>query len=467
MHYISTRNAFLRVGFDDVLLTGLATDGGLFVPGDWPRLSVAEVRALQGLDYATLASNIMYPFIGDVISQSNFREIVLKAYTNIGHRPVTPLVQLDENLWLLELFHGPTLSFKDFGLQLLGQLFEHILGHRGERVTIIGATSGDTGSAAIEAFRDKELMDIFIFHPHGRVSEVQRRQMTTVNSSNVYNIAVEGTFDDCQDLVKAMFNDQLLRIELKLAAVNSINWARIMAQTVYYFYAGLELGAPDRGVSFSVPTGNFGNVFASYVASQMGLPVNRLYVSSNRNDILPRFFSSGKMISMPVEPSLSPSMDIQNSSNFERLLFHLHGRDGEAVSVKMSAFKETGQFSLEEFRLKEATNLFEGISVDDPKTIKAMEYFYRSTGMLLDPHSAIGAWVAHEKLDGPAGTPIISLATAHPAKFPEAVERATGVKPVLPPRLADLFQRPEKFVVLPNDLITIRNFIRDNVSASV
>ncbi len=462
MYYVSTRGAAPRASFDEVLLTGLASDGGLFVPEDWPRFSDDDLRALRGLDYPELACAVMAPFLDDAISTSTFENIVRDAYGIFDHSAVTPLVQLDSDLWLMELFHGPTLAFKDVALQLLGRMLEHVLDRRHERVTIIGATSGDTGSAAIEACRDRDAVDIVILHPQGRVSEVQRRQMTTVDSANVHNVAVEGTFDDCQDLVKAMFNDRPFREEQHLAAANSINWARIMAQTVYYFHAALALGGPDRAVAFSVPTGNFGNVFAADVARRMGLPIKRLYVGSNRNDILTRFLETGEMAAAPVEPTLSPSMDIQNSSNFERLLFELHGRDGDAVNRDMKTLRETGRFAVDGASLSEARSVFEGMRLDDRDTTNAIAHFYESTGQLLDPHSAIGAWIAREKKSD-AAVPVVSLATAHPAKFPEAVEQATGVKPNLPSRLADLLQRPEHYTVLPNDLGAVRAFIRDNV----
>lgn len=462
MHYVSTRGAAPRASFDEVLLKGLATDGGLFVPETWPHLSEQEICALRGLDYPTLACRVMAPFLGNAISSSDFEKIVTATYKTFEHPAVAPLVQLDADLWLMELFHGPTLAFKDVALQLLGRLFEHVLDSRGARVTIVGATSGDTGSAAIEACRDRAAMDIVILHPHGRVSEVQRRQMTTVDSQNVHNVAVEGTFDDCQDLVKAMFNDQSFRDRLRLAAVNSINWARVMAQTVYYFHAALALGTPNREVSFSVPTGNFGNVFAAFVAYKMGLPIKRLYIGSNRNDILTRFLTSGEMVAAPVEPSLSPSMDIQISSNFERLLFELHGRDGNAVSADLTAFRDTGRYSVDTALRTEANSLFEGAKLDDMETTNAIKHFYQSTGELLDPHSAIGAWVARGK-PRETGVPVISLATAHPAKFPQAVQQATGVTPTLPKRLGDLYDRPERCTVLPNDVSAVQNFIRDKV----
>ena len=462
MHYVSTRGAAPRASFDEVLLMGLATDGGLFVPEKWPHLSESEIRALRGLDYPTLACRIMAPFLGAAIPSSVFEKIVSAAYDTFDHPAVAPLVQLDADLWLMELFHGPTLAFKDVALQLLGRLFEHVLDSRGARVTIVGATSGDTGSAAIEACRDREAMDIVILHPHGKVSEVQRRQMTTVDSKNVHNVAVEGTFDNCQDLVKAMFNDQPFRNELRLTAVNSINWARIMAQTVYYFYAALALGTPDREVSFSVPTGNFGNVFAAYVAHKMGLPMKRLYVGSNRNDILTRFLTSGEMVAAAVEPSLSPSMDIQMSSNFERLLFELHGRDGNAVLADMTSFRDTGRYSVDAAGLTDVNSLFEGAKLNDTETTTAIKHFHQSAGELLDPHSAIGAWVARGK-PRETGVPVISLGTAHPAKFPQAVQQATGVTPTLPKRLGDLYDRPERCTVLPNDVSAVQNFIRDKV----
>ena len=444
-------------------MTGLACDGGLFVPEDWPRFGDTDLRALRGLDYSALACRVMSPFLGDAMPSSAFEEIVRDACSTFDHQAVTPLVQLDSDLWLLELFHGPTLAFKDVALQLLGRLLQYVLDRKNERVTIVGATSGDTGSAAIEACRDRDTLEIVILHPRGRISEVQRRQMTTVTSANVHNVAVEGTFDDCQDLVKAMFNNRPFREEQRLAAANSINWARIMAQTVYYFHAALALGAPDREVAFSVPTGNFGNVFAADVARRMGLPIKRLYVGSNRNDILTRFLKSGEMTATSVEPTLSPSMDIQISSNFERFLFELHDRDGDAVVRDMTVFRETGKFAIDEARMSKARSVFDGASLDDTDTIDAIAYFYRSAGQLLDPHSAIGAAIAREKRTD-AGVPVIALATAHAAKFPDAVERATGVKPTLPPKLGDLLERPEHCTVLPNDLDAVQTFIRDSVS---
>jgi threonine synthase len=462
LRYVSTRGAAPALAFDDVMLAGLARDGGLYVPESWPQLPADALRALAGLDYPEIAFRVMRPFLGGRLDEDVFARLVRETYAGFGHAAVAPLKQLDGRTWLLELFHGPTLAFKDMALQLLGRLYDHVLGRRGQRVTIVGATSGDTGSAAIEAFRDREAIDIFILHPLGRVSEVQRRQMTTVDAANVCNIAVEGTFDDCQDLVKAMFNDHRFRDELDLSAVNSINWARVMAQIVYYIAAGVALGAPDRAVSFAVPTGNFGNVYAGYGARAMGLPVERLIVGSNRNDILTRFFATGRMAMEAVQPTLSPSMDIQVSSNLERFLFDLYDRDGAALAQAMASFRRNGQLAIGDERWQRARSLFDGYRFDDGETLHAIAEIHRQTGELIDPHSAIGIAAAHaaeRPADGGAA-PIVALATAHPAKFPDAVERATGKRPALPARLADLLQRPERVEVLPNDLKTVQGFIR-------
>jgi len=455
VRYISTRGDAPILEFDEVLLAGLAEDGGLYVPETWPHVGVDDIRALRGLSYGETATRIMTPFLGDRIDAPAFERLVRDAYGGFDHAAVTPLVQLDANLWLMELFHGPTLAFKDVALQLLGRLFDHILGRRGERITIVGATSGDTGSAAIEACRDRDTIDVFILHPHGRVSEVQRRQMTTVESANVHNIAIEGSFDDCQDLVKAMFADRAFREDMRLGAVNSINWARIMAQIVYYFQAAVALGAPDRPVGFAVPTGNFGNVYAGYAARQMGLPIAELLIGSNSNDILTRFMETGVMEMRDVEPSLSPSMDIQVSSNFERLLFDICGREGRAVMETMIDFRKTGTLTVPQGGMKPVRALFDGHRLDDDETLAAIAAEHRAHGGLLDPHTVIGVAAARAKARYPA-TPMVALATAHPAKFPEAVERATGVRPALPPRLEDLLQREERYVVLPNDLAAVK-----------
>jgi threonine synthase len=459
LRYVSTRGAAPALAFDEVLLAGLARDGGLYVPETWPSLTPADLRGLAGLDYASLATRVMLPFIGGTIAEDDFAEIVAQSYAEFDHVAVAPLKQLDERTWLMELFHGPTLAFKDVALQLLGRLYDHVLRQRGTRATIVGATSGDTGSAAIEACRDRESIEIFILHPFGRVSEVQRRQMTTVASANVHNIAVEGTFDDCQDLLKAMFNDQGFREEVSLSAVNSINWARIMAQVVYYVAAALALGAPERRVAFSVPTGNFGNVYAGYVARRMGLPIADFVVGSNRNDILTRFFETGQMTIGEVQPSLSPSMDIQVSSNFERLLFELYDREGPALGRAMASFRRNGQLHVGDDRWKAACELFRGYRLDDAETLNAIAEVYRQSGELLDPHSAIGVAAAHA-CHRDRDVPVVALATAHPAKFPDAVEKATGIRPALPERLAGLMTRAERVDVLPNDLKTVQSYIR-------
>ena len=457
VRYISTRGDAPVLSFSDVLLTGLAGDGGLYVPETLPTLSTAELRALRGRSYAEVATRVMAPFVGGDIGADDFAALVADAYAGFDHKAVAPLKQIDDGIWLLELFHGPTLAFKDVAMQLLGRLFDHELRRRGERVTIVGATSGDTGAAAVEAFRDRASVDVVILHPGRRVSEVQRRQMTTVLAPNVHNIALEGTFDDCQDLVKAMFNDGAFRDEMRLSAVNSINWARIMAQAVYYVRAAVELGAPEREIAFAVPTGNFGNVYAGVVARRMGVPIRRFAVGSNSNDILTRFFRSDDMSIRPVSPTLSPSMDIQVSSNFERLLFDLFDRSGPAVAEAMQAFRRTGRLSVGANRWREAAELFAACSLSDEETLAVIAREHAATGELLDPHTAVGV-AAARSLD--SDVPVVALATAHPAKFPEAVERATGLRSSLPPRLADIATRPERVAKLPNDLKAVQNFVR-------
>lgn len=459
VQYISTRGAAPTLAFDDVLLAGLARDGGLYVPDTWPRFTAEELRSFRGLPYAELAVRVMLPFLGGRVEEAAFRALVRDAYGTFAHKAVVPLVQLDERTFVMELFHGPTLAFKDVALQLLGRLFDHVLGQRRERVTVVGATSGDTGSAAIEACRDRERVDIVILHPHGRTSAVQRRQMTTVLSPNVHNVALQGTFDDAQDAVKAMFNDQPFRDGLNLSAVNSINWARIMAQIVYYVAAGVALGAPDREVAFAVPTGNFGNVYAAYAAKAMGLPIAKLVVGTNSNDILARFFQSGTMRADGVTPTISPSMDIQVSSNFERLLFDLMDRDGAAVAQVMGEFRATGRFAVSQGQLTRALALFEGHRCGEAETLNTMASTYRETGYMLDPHTAVGVHAARSASLDP-DIPVVALACAHPAKFPDAVERATGVRPGLPRHLSDLFEREERLSVLPNDIAVLKDFVR-------
>ncbi len=459
MTYHSTRGQAPVLAFDDVLLAGLARDGGLYLPQTWPRFSKDDMAAMAGLSYAELAARVMLPFLDGTLREDDFTALVAETYAGFEHAAVAPLKELGRNDWLLELFHGPTLAFKDYALQLLGRLFDHVLTRKGQRVTIVGATSGDTGSAAIEACRDREAVDIIILHPHGRVSEVQRRQMTTVASANVHNIALDGTFDDCQDMVKAMFNDQAFRDALRLSAVNSINWARIMAQIVYYFAAGTALGAPQRPLSFAVPTGNFGNVYAAFAARRMGLPIAQLVVGSNANDILTRFFESGTMRMDGVRPTLSPSMDIQVSSNFERYLFDMLNEDGARVRAVMEAFRAQGRYEVEPAVMQDIATLFSGHRLDDEATRQTIRRLHQETGELLDPHSAIGV-AAGRACRRDAAIPMVALATAHPAKFPAAVEAATGVRPALPPRLADLFERPERYDVLPNDLEAVKAYVR-------
>jgi threonine synthase len=454
MKYVSTRGTAPVLGFDDVLLTGLARDGGLYVPEAWPTLTAEQVRGFAEARYQDVAVEVMWPYVEGSFDRETFAGLVEQAYATFRHPDVCPLVHLGGNTHLLELFHGPTLAFKDVALQLVGHLFEHELAKRGERVTIVGATSGDTGSAAIEACRDRDRLDIVILFPNGRVSDVQRRQMTTVASTNVHNVALDGTFDDCQDLVKAMFNDIPFRDAHHLSAVNSINWARILAQVVYYVKAAAQLGAPDRPVAFTVPTGNFGNVFAGWVARRMGVPIRTLVVGSNRNDILPRFFESGVMETHGVVPTTSPSMDIQVSSNFERLLFELCGRNGATVTHLMARFRDEGVMDVGPDRLAMARELFDSASVDDDAVARVIDTTYRRTGLLVDPHTAVGLGAAALRHHDPT-VPMVCLATAHPAKFPDAVEAATGVRPPLPEHLADLFDRPERYVELPNDLAAV------------
>jgi threonine synthase len=459
MRYISTRGHAPVRDFAGVLLAGLAEDGGLFMPESWPHFSPADWRAMRGLSYPDLAARVMCPFVGNSIAFRTLTKICHEAYASFGHPAVAPLVQLETHLFAQELFHGPTLAFKDMAMQVLGLLFQHVLSERNARVTIVGATSGDTGSAAIEACANRDRIDIVILHPHERTSPVQRRQMTTVLAPNVGNVAIEGTFDDCQDLVKALFADTPFRTEMNLSAVNSINWARIAAQIPYYVAAALALGAPDREVAFSVPTGNFGNVLAAWAARRMGLPVARLIVGSNRNDILTRFLERNDMSMAPVEPSLSPSMDIQVSSNFERLLFELFDRDPVTTADAMRAFRATGRMVVSDAAWRRMRTVFHGFRLDDPGTTVEIRRLHEACGYLADPHTAIG--IAAARTHPPArGVPTVAMATAHPAKFPDAIEQAIGIRPALPPRLADLMERPERFVVLPNDLAAVEANVR-------
>jgi len=459
VRYISTRGEAPALGFEDVLLTGLAPDGGLYVPESLPHFSLEEIRSWRGLPYAELAFNIMYPFVEEAIPEADFRQMLDDTYGVFAHKAVAPLVQLDTNEWVMELFRGPTLAFKDFALQLLGRLLDYVLEKRQEHAVIMGATSGDTGSAAIEGCRRCEHVDIFILHPHERVSEVQRRQMTTVKGDNIHNLAIRGNFDDCQRMVKESFGDQsFLGGKAKLAAVNSINWARIMAQIVYYFHASLALGGPDRSMAFSVPTGNFGDIFAGYLAKKMGLPISQLVIATNRNDILHRFMSGNKYEQHTLEHTLSPSMDIMVSSNFERLLFDLHGRDGLAVKQLLEN-AAIGPVSIKDYRWKQARSLFDSAAVDDKATCDTIREVYEQNEYLLDPHTAIGVHAARAcRRD--SQVPMITLGTAHPAKFPDAIrESGLTVKPELPAHMADLFDREERYTVVDNDRAGVQAFI--------
>lgn len=462
MQYISTRGGGQPQNFEQVLLAGLAPDGGLYVPDHWPQI---DVTALHGKSYQDIAEAVTYPFVEGCISRDDLRAMIDETYgpAVFRHKDVVPLHKIKDGLYTLELFHGPTIAFKDVALQLLGRLFDHVLTKTNRKVTIVGATSGDTGSAAIEGCRHSDRVRIFILHPHGRVSEVQRRQMTSVDAPNVHNIALEGNFDDCQNMVKAMFGDPAFRDEVNLSAVNSINWARIMAQIVYYFTSAVALGAPDIKPSFVVPTGNFGNVFAAYCAQQMGLPVQTLAISTNRNDILTRFFESGEMSAKTVEPSLSPSMDIQISSNFERYLFDLLGRDSAQLTRIMQGFKDSGHFELPATLMDTARAQFRAFRANDDDTLAVIQSIHDDTGYVLDPHTAVGmrgALTLAEEHGFSDAAPVVSLACAHPAKFPDAVEKACGLHPALPAHLADLFERPEHVDVLPNDFAALTDFIR-------
>jgi len=461
VRYVSTRGDAPVLGFSDVLLAGLAADGGLYVPDHWPTLLAVTAE----MTYAEAAVEIMWPFVEEDLDRDVFEAMVVDAYATFDSPDVTPLVDLSAlapNLQLLELFHGPTLAFKDVALQLVGRLFDHELQRRAEKVTIIGATSGDTGSAAIEALRDRDAIEVFILHPAGRVSEVQRRQMTTVLSPNVHNIAVDGTFDDCQDLVKAAFGDRSLREALKLSAVNSINWARVMAQVVYYAVAAARTNGGGR-VAFSVPTGNFGNVFAGDVARKGGVPISRLVIGSNRNDILIRFLEGGVLEAEQVMPTISPSMDIQVSSNFERLLFDAAGRDGHAVTALLGRYRAAGKAEVGPEVWGAVTSAFTGARVDEDETLATIRRVHEETGVLVDPHTAVGIAAALAKR-GDEAIPMISLATAHPAKFPDAVEQAVGFRPPLPEHLADLYEREERCDELPNDLDALRTYILANTT---
>ncbi|WP_342078349.1 threonine synthase [Yoonia sp. SS1-5] len=460
MQYISTRGQAPALTFEQAMLTGLARDGGLYVPDTVPTLTPAQIAAMAGKSYEEVAFDVMRPFIGDTFDGATFKTLIANAYAGFGHAARAPLVQLDSNHYLLELFHGPTLAFKDFAMQLIGQMFQAALSRSGDRVTIVGATSGDTGSAAIEAFRGLAAVDVFILYPHGRVSEVQRRQMTTPTEDNVHALAVDGDFDDCQAMVKNMFNDFAFREAVKLAGVNSINWGRVLAQVVYYFTAAVSLGAPHRQVSFTVPTGNFGDIFAGYIAKRMGLPIADLVVATNRNDILHRTLQTGAYTKEGVAPTISPSMDIQVSSNFERALFDAYGRDGAAVAGQMDDLK-SGGFQISQGAYQMLKDTFKSGRASEDETHQAIKTYRQNHGELLCPHTAVGVHVAEAHL-GP--TPMVTLATAHPAKFPDAVKAASGVTAPLPPRMADLYDRPERVTRVAGELAAIQAVIRERIS---
>ena len=464
MKYVSTRGGAPALGFSDAILAGLARDGGLYVPDHWPQLDFATIAGFQGRPYADVAHAVIAPFVAGDIDDGALRAMIDAAYASFKHAAVTPLIQLAPNGFVLELFHGPTLAFKDVAMQLLARLMDRVLAEKEERATIVGATSGDTGGAAIEAFRGRANTDIFILFPHGRVSDVQRRQMTTVPDGNVHAIAIEGSFDDCQAIVKGLFTHHAFADRVKLSGVNSINWGRIVAQVVYYFVAGAALGAPYRPVSFTVPTGNFGDIFAGYVAKKMGLPIERLVIATNVNDILARTLETGRYEVRGVTHTISPSMDIQVSSNFERLLFELHGRDADAVRRLMDGLAQSRAFGLAEGPREALARDFAAGRTDETETAGMMKATLAASGYLADPHTAVGLAVAARRAR--SGTPMVTLATAHPAKFPDAVEAATGIAPALPPHLHGLMTRPERQTVLPNDAGAVEAFILAHARAA-
>ena len=461
MKYISTRGQASALDFDDVLLSGLARDGGLYVPDIWPMFNSKEIEEFSSLSYNDMALKVIKPFVGNSINTTKLSQIINSSYGRFSSSDTAPIKEIGKNEYLLELFHGPTLAFKDIALQVLGHLFDHVLKTKGKTTTIIGATSGDTGSAAIEAMRDRESIEVFMLHPFNKISEIQRRQMTTVKSSNIHNIAIEGNFDDCQDLVKAMFNDKPFCDSQRLGAVNSINWARIMSQIVYYFYSAARVGAMTGPISFAVPTGNFGNVFSGYSAMCMGLNVDQFVVGSNKNDILTRFLETGSMTIRDVHSTLSPSMDIQVSSNFERLLFEVLEHDGTRVQMIMDKFRKKGQFSIDHKVLEIIQTIFYGARFDDEETKNTIYDVYKETGELVDPHTAVGI-AAGRAQRRDKSVPMIALATAHPAKFPKAFDDTDTPSPALPNQLAHLLVEEERFVVLANDLNLIRSYISDN-----
>jgi threonine synthase len=466
LRYVSTRGEAPELSFEEALLAGLARDGGLYVPKTWPQISPETIAGFAGMPFADVAVALLEPFTGGSIPRAELIALARDAYTRFGHPAVTPLVQIDRSLWVLELFHGPTLAFKDVAMQLLARLMDRVLAARGERVTIVCATSGDTGGAAIEAFRGSSRVDAVVLFPQGRISDVQRRMMTTATEPNVHAVAVEGTFDDCQALVKAMFNDLAFRDRLRLAAVNSINWGRVVAQVSYYFVAAAALGSPNRPMMFSVPTGNFGDIFAGYAARRMGLPMQRLGLATNENDILSRAWDTGMYTLEDVVPTTSPSMDIQISSNFERFLFEGAGRDAAYVRGKMNGLKQSRSIGLGEVIVPYREN-FVAERVDQAAVADCIRRVKADSGYLLDPHSACAVVAARKALTNQSRhIPHIAFATAHPAKFPDAMQEITGERPALPPRLASLMTDPERIAVLPNDLAAVQRFVEDRAGSS-
>jgi threonine synthase len=466
LHYISTRGETAPLTFSEAMLAGLGRDGGLYVPQLYPELTADGIAGFAGRSYAEVAQAVITPYLGGEISTRSLAAMLDAAYATFDHAAVTPLVQLDDNLFFLELFHGPTLAFKDVAMQLLARMMDHVLAARDQRLTIVGATSGDTGAAAIEAFKGRDNIDVFILYPHNRVSDVQRRQMTTAPEANIHVIALEGTFDDAQAILKALFNDKAFRDDVGLTGVNSINWARVLAQIVYYFTSAVALGSPHRAVSFAVPTGNFGDILAGYIAKRMGLPIERLIVATNENDILTRTLATGRYEVRGVTPTQSPSMDIQISSNFERLLFEAAHRDAGTVRNYMARLKQSGAFDLAMSDLAAIRIDFDAFAVDESATRDEIARTYRQTGYILDPHSAVGVTAARNALTKDPCTPMIALGTAHPAKFPDAVMQATGIKPALPARLAAIMQGRERFDVLANDQTMVADYIRARARAA-
>ncbi len=466
MHYVSTRGAAPTLGFADALLAGLARDGGLYLPLQFPEWRPDAIRALRGIPYAEAATRVMTPFVDEDFGPADLETLTAAAYAGFDHAAVAPLRQIDDNLFALELFHGPTLAFKDFAMQWLGQAMNRVLRRHNARATILGATSGDTGAAAIEAFAEQSQVEVFILYPRGRVSDVQRRQMTTVDKPNIHALAIDGSFDDCQRIVKELFGDLGFRDEMRLSGVNSINWARIVAQMVYYFVAAVSLGAPERPISFAVPTGNFGDVLAGYYAKRMGLPIDRLIIATNENDILVRALATGRYAPKTVKATQSPSMDIQVSSNFERLLFEASGHNPEAVVAMMRELAGDGGFTIPPAALARIQADFDAFRVEEAACAGEMGRVYRQSGMVIDPHSAVGVCAARKALEAAPATPVIALGTAHPAKFPDAVERATGVRPPLPERLSGLMDREEAIVVLPGDRRAVADYLRQTARAA-